>query len=164
MEEGSSSIGTISRLSAPQDSAVSVGHRPSTTEPTRSSRLSSPPLMVGAVRARSTVSVQQRSTSGAPSPSDRRLNMKRCQPPVGGLRRPPLPKSMRCARGSKRRFRKRVRAFGMRRSRYIGFAKTHLHHLGIAAAINLVRVVAWLDGDEPAPTRVSAFQKLSQAA
>ncbi len=57
-----------------------------------------------------------------------------------------------------------VRAFGMRRSRYIGLAKTHLQHLGIAAAINLVRVVAWLDGDELAPTRLSAFQRLCLAA
>ncbi len=52
----------------------------------------------------------------------------------------------------------------LRRSRYIGLAKTHLQHLGIAAAINLVRVVAWLDGDEPAPTRLSAFQRLYNAA
>jgi transposase len=57
-----------------------------------------------------------------------------------------------------------VRAFGMRRSRYLGLAKTHLQHLGIAAAINLVRVVAWLEGDELAPTRISAFQKLYLAA
>jgi transposase len=53
-----------------------------------------------------------------------------------------------------------VRAFGMRRSRYLGLAKTHLQHLGIAAAINLVRAAAWLDGDELAPTRLSAFQRL----
>jgi transposase len=57
-----------------------------------------------------------------------------------------------------------VRAFGLRRSRYIGLDKTHLHHLGIAAAINLVRIVAWLDGDELAPTRVSAYQRLCLAA
>lgn len=57
-----------------------------------------------------------------------------------------------------------VRAFGLRRSRYIGLDKTHLQHVGIAAAINLVRVVAWLDGDELAPTRVSAFQRLYAAA
>jgi transposase len=57
-----------------------------------------------------------------------------------------------------------VRAFGLRRSRYLGLAKTHLQHVGIAAAINLVRVVAWLDGDELAPTRVSAFQRLYAAA
>lgn len=35
-----------------------------------------------------------------------------------------------------------VRAFGMRRSRSIGLAKTHLQHIGIAAAINLARIVA----------------------
>jgi len=57
-----------------------------------------------------------------------------------------------------------VRAFGMRRSRYIGLAKTHLQHLGIAAAINLVRAVSWPDGDDLAPTRVSAFQRLYLAA
>jgi len=74
------------------------------------------------------------------------------------------PNTMRCDRVSKRRFRRRVRAFGMRRSRYIGLAKTHLQHVGIAAAINLVRVVAWLDGDELAPTRLSAFQRLYAAA
>lgn len=71
---------------------------------------------------------------------------------------------MRCEKALKRPFRRRVRAFGMRRSRYIGFAKTHLQHLGIAAAINLVRVRAWLDGDDLAPTRISAFQKLYNAA
>jgi transposase len=57
-----------------------------------------------------------------------------------------------------------VRAFGLRRSRYSGLTKTHLQHIGTAAAINLVRVVAWLDGDELAPTRVSAFQRLYAAA
>lgn len=42
--------------------------------------------------------------------------------------------------------------------------KTHLQHIGTAAAMNLVRALAWLDGDEPAPTRVSAFQRLYAAA
>lgn len=53
-----------------------------------------------------------------------------------------------------------VRAFDLRRSRYIGLSKTHLQHVGIAAAINLVRAVAWLDGKVPASTRSSAFQRL----
>jgi transposase len=53
-----------------------------------------------------------------------------------------------------------VRAFGMRRSRYIGLPKTHLQHVGIAAAINIVRTVAWLDGDAPGHTRASPFQRL----
>ena len=57
-----------------------------------------------------------------------------------------------------------VRAFDLRRSRYLGLPKTHLQHLGIAAAINLVRLVAWLDGDPLAPTRVSAFERLYHAA
>lgn len=57
-----------------------------------------------------------------------------------------------------------VRAFDLRRSRYIGFDKTHFQHVSIAAAINVVRIVAWLDGDLPAPTRVSAFQRLCSTA
>jgi len=57
-----------------------------------------------------------------------------------------------------------VRAFDMRRSRYVGTNKTHLQHVSIAAAINLVRFVAWLDGDLPAPTRVTPFQKLCSVA
>lgn len=57
-----------------------------------------------------------------------------------------------------------VRAFDMRRSRYVGTNKTHLQHVSIAAAINLVRFVVWLDGDLPAPTRVTPFQKLCSVA
>ena len=66
-----------------------------------------------------------------------------------GLRRP-------CAQG--------VRAFDLRRSRYVGLPKTHLQHLAIATAINLVRLVNWLDGIPLAPTRVSAFERLYKAA
>jgi transposase len=57
-----------------------------------------------------------------------------------------------------------VRAFDLRRSRYIGQPRTHLQHVATAAAIHLVRVEAWLDGDELAPTRLSAFQRLYAAA
>jgi transposase len=57
-----------------------------------------------------------------------------------------------------------VRAFDLRRSRYLGVPKTHVQHLGIATAIHLVRLVAWLDGDLLAPTRVSAFERLYNAA
>ena len=39
-----------------------------------------------------------------------------------------------------------VRAFGRRRSRYRGLAKTHLQNVAVASAINLDRLVAWLDG------------------
>jgi transposase len=53
-----------------------------------------------------------------------------------------------------------VRAFGMRRSRYRGRAKTHLQHLIIATAINVVRVLAWFEGQPLAPTRTSRFAAL----
>jgi transposase len=53
-----------------------------------------------------------------------------------------------------------VRAFGMRRSRYIGLAKTHLQHVLIATAINVVRVVAWLIEPCPAKPRASPFVAL----
>jgi transposase len=57
-----------------------------------------------------------------------------------------------------------VRAFDLRRSRSVGLPKTHLQHLAIATAINLVRVADWLDGNPLAPTRVSAFERLYTAA
>jgi transposase len=53
-----------------------------------------------------------------------------------------------------------VRAFGLRRSRYIGQAKTHLQHILIAVAINIVRVVAWVQDMPRATTRVSPFARL----
>jgi len=53
-----------------------------------------------------------------------------------------------------------VRAFGMRRSRYRGMAKTHLQHLAIATAINLVRLLAWSEGQPLAQTRTSRFAPL----
>jgi transposase len=53
-----------------------------------------------------------------------------------------------------------VRAFHLRQSRYIGLAKTHLQHVATAAAINLVRVTAWLMGEEPVNTRRSSFVRL----
>ena len=53
-----------------------------------------------------------------------------------------------------------VRAFDLRRSRYVGQAKTHLQHLLTAAAMNLVRIHRWLAGEPRAQTRRSAFVKL----
>lgn len=53
-----------------------------------------------------------------------------------------------------------VRRSGMRRSRYIGLSKTHLQHLLIATAINIVRVMNWLDGQKPGQTPQSAFVRL----
>jgi len=54
-----------------------------------------------------------------------------------------------------------IRVFGMRRTRYIGLAKTHLQHLLTAAAMNVVRLVNWLDGIPRAKTRTSRFAALN---
>jgi transposase len=56
-----------------------------------------------------------------------------------------------------------VRAFGLRRTRYWGVAKTHLQHIAIAAAINIDRIVAWLDERPRAMTRLSRFAALAPA-
>jgi transposase len=56
-----------------------------------------------------------------------------------------------------------VRSFGLRRSRYIGQAKTHLQHILIAVAINLARFVAWINEVPLAKTRTSAFAALAGA-
>jgi transposase len=53
-----------------------------------------------------------------------------------------------------------VRALHLRRARYIGLAKTHLQHVVTAAAMNLVRLGAWLGGTPLARTRQSAFLRL----
>ncbi|MEL6263617.1 MAG: IS1182 family transposase [Cyanobacteria bacterium J06626_6] len=56
-----------------------------------------------------------------------------------------------------------VRGFGMRRSRYRGLAKTHLQNVLIGAAINIDRLVNWLDGIPRAITRTSRFKALEAA-
>lgn len=53
-----------------------------------------------------------------------------------------------------------VRAFALRRTRYIGLMKTHLQHVLTALALNLVRIGNWLDGETPARPRRSAFAAL----
>jgi transposase len=54
-----------------------------------------------------------------------------------------------------------VRAFGLRRTRYRGLAKTTLQHAATAAAINLDRIAAWFGGRPIAPTRTSRFATLA---
>lgn len=53
-----------------------------------------------------------------------------------------------------------IRRSGLRRSRYIGMAKTHLQHVLTAVALNLVRVGEWLAGTPIAKTRLSPFAAL----
>jgi transposase len=57
-----------------------------------------------------------------------------------------------------------VRAFGLRRTRYRGLSKTHLQHVATAAAINIDRIVAWLDERPRAQTRTSRFAALAPAS
>lgn len=54
--------------------------------------------------------------------------------------------------------------FELRRSRYIGRGKTHLQHIFIAAAINLTRLVSWLEGVPKTKTRQSRFAALAPTA
>jgi transposase len=54
-----------------------------------------------------------------------------------------------------------LRCFGLRRYRYIGLAKTRLQHVATAAAMNMDRLAAWLDGRPHANTRVSRFAALA---
>lgn len=54
-----------------------------------------------------------------------------------------------------------TRSFHLRQSRFIGFAKTHLHHLLIACAITLSRAVFWLHERPRASTRTSPFAALA---
>ena len=53
-----------------------------------------------------------------------------------------------------------VRAFGLRRSRYVGLAKTRLGHLLTAVAMNLARLGDWLAGIPRATTRRSPLRAL----
>jgi transposase len=56
-----------------------------------------------------------------------------------------------------------VRAFGLRRSRYRGLAKTQLQHVITAGAMNLARLAAWFAGEPPEETRTSRFARLRMA-
>ena len=56
-----------------------------------------------------------------------------------------------------------VRLCGLRRSRYLGLAKTHLQHIATAAALNVVRLDAWLRGKPRAATRTPRFVRLMAA-
>jgi len=56
-----------------------------------------------------------------------------------------------------------VRVGGLRRSRYVGRAKTHLQHLATAAAINILRIVGWLAEAPREGTRTCTFVRLMAA-
>lgn len=56
-----------------------------------------------------------------------------------------------------------VFSLGMRRSRFRGLAKSHFQHLATAAAINLHRVIDWLDERPRSSSRSSPFRRLDPA-
>ena len=53
-----------------------------------------------------------------------------------------------------------IRSYGLRRSRYVGKAKTHLQNIAIAVATNIQRVIDWLNEIPLAATRRSRFTLL----
>jgi transposase len=57
-----------------------------------------------------------------------------------------------------------TRGFGLRRSRYVGLAKTRLQHILTAAAMNLMRTADWLEHSPRAQTRYSRFAALAPTA
>jgi hypothetical protein len=57
-----------------------------------------------------------------------------------------------------------TRTMGLRRSRYIGLRKTHLGHVAVAAAVNVIQLMSWLRGEAPAQTRTSAFKRVMKPA
>jgi transposase len=57
-----------------------------------------------------------------------------------------------------------IRRCGLRQSRYMGLAKTHLQHLITAVALNVVRLGAWWLGTPHAKTRCSPFATLRTKA
>lgn len=56
-----------------------------------------------------------------------------------------------------------VRVCGLRRSRYVGLAKTRLQHIATAAALNVVRLNAWLERKPRASIRTSRLVRLMAA-
>jgi transposase len=60
-------------------------------------------------------------------------------------------------------FSQAVRSFDLRHTRYRGLAKTHLQHVVTAAALNIDRLVAWLQNLPRAKTRTSRFAALAPA-
>jgi transposase len=58
----------------------------------------------------------------------------------------------------------RVGAFGLRRAHYRGLAKVHRQHVATATAMNVDRLVHWLEEIPRAQTRRSCFAALDPAA
>ena len=76
----------------------------------------------------------------------------------------PFKKAYACRAGIEGTIAQGTRTGDLRRSRYIGLVKTRLRHLLLAAALNCLRVAAWLAQKPRARTPSPAFAALSAAA
>jgi transposase len=56
------------------------------------------------------------------------------------------------------------RTMGLRRSRYIGLRKTHLGHVAIATAVNVIQLMSFMRGEVPEQIRTSPFKQVMQQA
>jgi transposase len=101
----------------------------------------------------------RRSVYFHPRPEYEALNAARAR-----MREPAWKQRYRVRAGIEGTLSQGVRAFGMRRSRYIGLAKTGLQQACTGAAMNVSRVVNWLTEAPRARTRVTRFAALAQAA
>jgi transposase len=54
-----------------------------------------------------------------------------------------------------------IQVLGLRQTRSSGLAKTHLQHVFTALAMNLARIVSWLQEEPLAKLRVSRFAVLA---
>ena len=54
-----------------------------------------------------------------------------------------------------------IQVLGLRYTRYIGLAKTHLQHVLSAVALNVACLVSWLNGEPIPKVRVSRFAALA---
>ena len=56
-----------------------------------------------------------------------------------------------------------IRLMELRQARYVGLQRVRLQHVATAVALNILRIVAWLEGTKRAKTRTSRFAALALA-
>jgi hypothetical protein len=156
--------GQPSRPPALKAVPVSVGRLRLITARTRSLRSSSRVIRLPALSQPFIVYAPE----ALPAPHDHRASRAALSrapaSPGAGSRQRSLKRSMPAELVWKAPSLKRVRAMGLRRSRYIGQERTHLQHLATAAAMNIARMVRWLNGTPQAQTRRSALAQLLRPA
>ena len=92
--------------------------------------------------------VRSRCTRSATAPRELTLHLKAQQRALQAARErqqtEPFKEIYKCRAGIEGTISQAAFALGMRRTRYRGIKKTHLHHIAIARAINLQRCIDWL--------------------